>query len=340
GSTRQVSIDYETTFRNSGKVEFVFEPSFPPSGFGHALGVFTGRVTALNVVDQKTSEPSEAVYTDVEVGPSLILWSLEPENSNCPDPRVKGTLSGKTLKLSAEAIGLTTATSYLPLTFQVSWVDFEGTAQVLEQSLTSGHSVEMFIDPGFLPEGRADGSLSFNISAIDGHGTALRRTMNINFSEEYTVAYDGNVRIAELYQPETASSCIPGGEFGRSVSYSLSQSESRSRSVSYSVSVSLKLWVVSLGFGMSVSESVSVSSGESISVSGNILPGEYGVLYQQTQRLIRTGQILQRDACGGSFVVGLAEVTDWTWAPDLAITHNGMCPPAPPSNLPPAQLLE
>ena len=37
-------------------------------------------------------------------------------------------------------------------------------------------------------------------------------------------------------------------------------------------------------------------------------------------------------------VVGEARVTDWNWAPDLAVTQDGVCPPAPPSNLPPAQV--
>lgn len=80
-----------------------------------------------------------------------------------------------------------------------------------------------------------------------------------------------------------------------------------------------------------------VSSTETISrdFGGTIIAGTYGVFYRQTLRLLRRGLIVTYNLCGEAQSVGDYDLTDWAWAPDLAL--GDQCPPLPPSNLPPAQ---
>ncbi len=339
GTSRKVEMGVRATYRTAGKVEFQFEPVFPPDGFGHALGEFVGAVTAQNVDEESESPVSAPLAAEVEVGPSLILWRLRPEDDGCSHtPRISATVDGQALRFDVEAIGLTPTTAYTALEFSVAYGDLGGEARVVTKRLTAGTRTELEADPGLLPYGTVSGTVFFNLRVVDGHGTTISRTVGVNLALEHTVQYDGNIRVAELYAPMLVSSCIPGGEYGRSVNFSSGETESRSRSVTLSANVGLSLWVVNVGFGINVNESVSSGTSQSLAMSGEILPGQYGVFYRQTQRLERLGKILHRAVCGETAVVGDARVTDWNWAPDLAVTSNGLCPPAPPSNLPPAQV--
>lgn len=337
GKRLTVDVEVPAKFRNAGRVEFVFEPALPPQGFGHEVGSFEGEVLAVNR-DDVEEVASASVAARVDVGPSLIVWAARPSGAACAKPRVDSTLADEVIDIDLEAVGLAPATTYAPLAFRVSYTRLDGEPQVHEATLTGGRSARLEVAPGALPPGQVEASVLINASVEDGQGTTLSRTLSVDVGLPYFVRYDGNVRIAELYPAVQVSSCLPGGEFGRDVTYSGGQSESRSRSVSYSVNLGLDLWVVNVGFGLSVSESVSSDQSESLSISGRVLPGQYGVFYRQTQRLVRLGRIMRRDECGALFQIGEARVTDWSWAPDLALTSNGQCPPAPPTNLPPAQV--
>lgn len=339
GESRRVDMSVRATYRTAGKVDFVFEPAFPPGGFGHSLGTFEGDVTATNRDDEASSPPSAALAAEVEVGPSLIIWQLWPGDDDCNQrPRIDSTVDGQGLRLELEAIGLTPATSYTPLEYTVSFVDFAGQPRLFTERIVSGTRAHLEVEVGSLPYGTVSGTLFVGLEVRDGHGSELSRSAPVNFALEHTASYDGNVRTAELYSPVQVSACMPGGPYGRSVSFSAGDSESRGRSVSLSANVGINIWVLNVGFGINVSDSVSSGTSTGLSMSGNILPNQFGVFYRQTQRLERLGKIIHRAACGDTSVVGDARVTDWNWAPDLAVTQNGICPPAPPSNLPPAQV--
>ncbi len=339
GQSSSVKMQEEARFVNRGRVEFTFDPDYPPSGFGNQIGTFHGELWAVNADDEEASEPATPIVVTVNVGPSLIVWKVGPDNRSCANDKVMRTLSGSAIRVEVQAIGLEPATPYTPLAFSASWVDIDGKSHASEQHLTSGSSVRFVLDFGSLPEGEVEATGLANLTVEDGYGKRLTRSVQVSFAQPYRVSYDGNVRVAELYAPVQVSSCLPGGEYGRQVSYTGGHSESRSRSVSFSVNVGISLWIVNAGFTFNVTDTVSSETSESLSMSGTILPDQYGVFYRQTERLERTGQIIQRTLCGDESVIGIARVTDWDWAPDLAITKNGTCPPAPPSNLPPAQVL-
>ncbi|MBI5510118.1 MAG: hypothetical protein HY903_15280 [Deltaproteobacteria bacterium] len=329
----------ETTFRNAGRVEFVFEPALPPAGFGHDLGTFTGSVRAKNVDDESASPASAPVTAAIEVGPSLILWSLLPTGLACGEVmRVREVQDGSKIDVNLEAVGLSTPTTTAPLVVTATFVDLANAPIEVQKTIGSGRRTALTLDVGRLPDGKVEATLHVNLSVTDAVGAGVDRTFSVAVGREHSVAYDGNVRVAELYAPVQVSSCLPGGATGRDVSYSSGTSESRSRTIGFSVDVGLNIWVVNVGFGINVSDSVSTTECQDLSLNGHINPGQFGVFYRQTQRLERLGQIVRLDSCGAKRVIGDARVTDWSWAPDLAITTNRQCPPAPPSNLPPAQV--
>lgn len=338
GEKAKISGTYRANARNSGKADFVFEPVAGDSGLGSEVGFFVGEARATNVGVDERSERSESVAARVEVGPSLIAWRVGPAGQSCGKPVVDATLDGQKVQLDLEAIGLAPAAGHAPLEFRVAWVDADGAPKVIESAITAGRLVRVVIEPGKLPAQALGTDLALAVSVTDGEAKTLQRSLRLGLRRELTVDYDGNVRVAELYDAVPVSGCLPGGEFGRSVTYSASSSESRSRTVGYSVNLSVELWILNASFGFNVSDTVTSSQDESLSLSGRVLPGQFGVFYRQTQRLERKGKVLRRDACGATYVLGDAIVTDWDWAPDLALTSNGRCPPAPPSNLPPAQV--
>ncbi|MEM6533295.1 MAG: hypothetical protein AAF654_11760 [Myxococcota bacterium] len=347
GPEENVNFTVPARYVDSGRVEWDFEPEVPPLGFGNSVGVLRASVTAIQSEGDVASDPSPPMEVTLDVGPSLILWSAAPENIQCGERFVGATLvrdefGPRMFEIEAEAIGLEE-----PIEMRVSWLML-GTApdvnaplpeseRIRELMLIDRHGL-FTLDPGYLPFGDLSGNVQVSLFAEDATGVVLQRNFNIEVRREYTIEYDGNVELRELFAPVQVSSCLPGGEFGRNVSYNGGQTESRSRTLGLSANVNFDLWVIDAGFGFNTSETVSSSESESLSVSGRVPPGQFGVFYRQTERLERTGFIVRSDVCGNRTEVGRAFVTDWNWAPDLALTSNGACPPAPPSNLPPAEV--
>ncbi len=73
------------------------------------------------------------------------------------------------------------------------------------------------------------------------------------------------------------------------------------------------------------------SQSESLNFAVELLPMKYGVFYRQTTRLVRKVELVAYDLCGNWTVVGSMYLSDFTWAPDLAMGDS--CPPFPESNL-------
>jgi len=184
-----------------------------------------------------------------------------------------------------------------------------------------------------------------NVAAVDSSGKTVQLSMPITINPVATMHYDGDQQIAERYSPTPVSDCIPGGDIGRQVSYSEDKAETRSRSMSfqYNASVGLQFAPIpsnpfalninfSMGFGVDVGASVSSSSSTGMNISGQILPGEYGVFYRQTTKIYRTGQLVGHNACGQTADLGEVILTDWLFTPELATGPK--C--TPPSQLPAA----
>ncbi len=183
---------------------------------------------------------------------------------------------------------------------------------------------------------------TMNVIAIDSTGQQASRTIPLRVWTPIEVAYDGNHKVVQSFDPTPVSGCIPGGDIGRDVTYSESTSETRQRTFRISTKISggvdIKVVRLSAEFGFDVEASVSSSKSKDLAINGKILPKEFGVFYRQTLQLERRAKLTQHGACGNTQSLGEAIATDWTWSPDLA--KGGACPPLPASNLPKGQSFE
>lgn len=199
---------------------------------------------------------------------------------------------------------------------------------------------------GKIPDDSPGGfATTVNVAAMDASGKTVQLSMPVQVHPVATMHYDGEQKIAQRFPPVQVSDCIPGGDIGRNVSYSEDKAESRSRSMSfqYNASVGLQFAPIpsnpfalginfSAGFGVDVGASVSTSKSKGMNISGQVLPGEFGVFYRQTTMVYRIGKLIGHNACGQTADLGEAILTDWMFTPELATGPS--C--TPPSLLPPA----
>ena len=189
-----------------------------------------------------------------------------------------------------------------------------------------------------------------NVEAEDASGKSAHLSLNLTIRQIAELIYNGDERVAENEAPKQMSGCIFGGTLGTDYSYTESESERRDRSVSYNwntnysvgMSASIGQWLpgfnwnvsfnagLSYGFGVNVAESVSSDKSTSRSMSKHILPGQVGMVYRQTVKIHRVGQVVVNTACGQSINIGDAVLTDWTWAAEVAT--GATCVPKPASS--------
>lgn len=188
--------------------------------------------------------------------------------------------------------------------------------------------------------------VTVNVAAVDASGKSAHLTINLTVHRKADMHYDGQTRIAERFAPVMVSDCMPGGDIGRDVNYHESTSESRARSLGFNWNAGVGGNIApipsnpfalginfSLGFGVNVQEHVSSDKSKSLSISGHILPGEYGAFYRQTTKIHRIAKLVSWTACGQSIPLGDVVLTDWMFTPDLA--SGSSCPPQ--TKLQPAQ---
>lgn len=337
GAAGTIDMEVPAVYRADNKVEFIFEADDAPAGFGMAPGSFTGKVTATNVSKRGAEVSSQALNTTVQVGPSIIVNSLSPYSTSCAAKRAPGILNGELVDIDISVTGMGAGSAYAPIAIQAAFVDVTDQPQLVETAITDGDSVLLNIDPGALSPGddaeatndaRTSRDVGVSITATDGAGKVIRRTIVFTVHQQFEVYYDGNVQVQQVFEPQAVTGCLPGGQNGNSFNYSESTSEGRSRGYSLSGNFGVSIWILNLGFGFGVSSSVSSGSGTGLGISHGVFPHWFGAFFRQTSKLLRTGTILRYDACGGSREVGEAYVTDWTWAPGFN-QKAGTCPPLP-----------
>lgn len=199
---------------------------------------------------------------------------------------------------------------------------------------------------GAIPTSGNKMPISANVVAVDSSGKSVRLAIDLNIHRKAEMSYDNSYKLAERFPPVRVTGCIPGQDIGRDVTYHESYSESRSRSVGFNWNVGVGGNVApipsnpfalginfSVGFGVNINEHVSSDKQKSLSISGHILPGEYGTFYRQTTKIHRVAKIHVNTVCGQSYYMGNAILSDWIFTPDLAT--GATCPP--PSKLPKPQ---
>jgi len=202
------------------------------------------------------------------------------------------------------------------------------------------------LQTGAVPGAGSHYTSSVSVVARDASGKQVKLSIPIDVSRMARMSYDGGARIGERFPPVQVSDCIPGHDIGRQVTYSEDTSETRSRAISFNYNANIggnfapipsnpfALGInFSVGFGVDINASVSSSKSKGINISGQILPGEYGVFYRQTTKMVRKASITIRNKCGEEASAGDAYLTDWIFTPELATGPKCV----PPSRLPKAE---
>lgn len=196
-----------------------------------------------------------------------------------------------------------------------------------------------------VPEEGNNYEATVHVAAVDAGGKMVSIAIPVQVHRPADMIYDGTSKIAEREPPERVTDCIPGNDYGQSLSYREDRSTSRQRSMDFqyhaSAAVSSGLPTnpfalgvnFSAGFGVSTSGVVSSSESKGLDISGQLYPGMYGAFYRQVSRVLRIGQLVGYNECGKTVDLGKAILTDWIFTPDLAIGPT--CPPA--TKLQPAQ---
>lgn len=291
-----VALRLTPTGISATRATFVFEGE----GLAHEEGRLSGQITARDGAAR-----SDALDVSLTVGPSIYVTRFAPVDGSCDSARVSNTVVGTKLELVTETPNVT-----------ATWMDVNGELRTGTRIIDPG--VPGYIDPE-VP--------SYEISVALTDGT-LRRTLSVVVHQETDIVYDGNTQIAEVYAPQPMSGCLPGGPQGSSFNYSESEEEEREVSWEASADVGVDLVIISAKFGLGLRSRMRKSSDSSLRLSHSVFRGGYGAFYRQTSRLLRVGDVVRYDACGGTDYLGSVEVTDWTWAPGFSQT-TGACPPLP-----------
>lgn len=181
-----------------------------------------------------------------------------------------------------------------------------------------------------------------SVKAVDASGKSTALTIPVTVSRIATMEYDGIPKVVERFAPVLVSDCIPGGDIGRNVTYTEDKAETRVRSMSFQYNANMGVNFApypavpfalginfSLGFGVDTSATLSSSHSSGLNMSGQVLPGQYGVFYRQTSKLNRVGRLIANGLCGQTGDLGYAVLTDWMFTPELATGPTCI----PPSNL-------
>lgn len=172
---------------------------------------------------------------------------------------------------------------------------------------------------------------SYGQGGAQANSVGFTTTDGINVGWSLNAEVGGEVGIGKL--AKVGVKVGTGVSFGRSHTESMSGDRTVSANWSYNEAVS-----ESQSASQSVTESgsqiwrVSSTDSESLNYQAQLLPNMYGVFYRQVTRLISTMKVVAYDLCGNWSVVGSMSMSNYTWAPDMAMSSH--CPPFPTSNLP------
>ena len=201
--------------------------SIPFTPGGDVLGTFTGTARVrLLTPEGEVMDAETAADVELEVLPSILVRSLEPEAASCSLPALRA-IGGVPYELGVEALG-----------FEPASFTYTITAPALDVSDSVRHVVsgrtDSVGDDGSLvipqvPEEMQAYGLIFSVEARAMDGSLHQTLFAIGVHRPMEIYYDGNVEIAEIYAPVPVSACIPGGEAGRTVSYTETESETRAR---------------------------------------------------------------------------------------------------------------
>ncbi len=266
-----------------------FGPYHNPFTGDARLGTFRGDVTPIRTDADGLTTEGEPRALVLEVEPSIMIESFQPLDADCGAPAVRA-LSGLPYQMQVRVAGLK-ATRFV---YEIDRVNANPGVTTIEHDFGRGNPVAgdvLGFDEAVLfnavPEDQQFFVAGIRVIAVDDDGRTVETAMPISVHRPIEVRYGGEYELAELYEPEPVSGCIPGS-IGSSVTYQETHTETRQQSVSVTVA---QKWSrqqgssvsSSLREGISVGESRSRSLGES-TWEGESASESYGVTYGQSEQ--------------------------------------------------------
>jgi hypothetical protein len=193
------------------------------------IGLFEGKVTAVNVSGDGSEAASAPYPLRLELRESIVIRELAPVNANCSEP-VRRLLGGFPYQVTVEAVGFTPVN----FTFAVSGEAGRDRGRIYRQKATAktatfGDKGELVFDP--VPDDVAFQLINFSVSAVGVDGKERSNSLVFAVHRPIEYADSGTFKVAEVLAPMPDSGCMAGGSLGRSVTYTESHTDTRSRQV-------------------------------------------------------------------------------------------------------------
>jgi hypothetical protein len=215
--------------------------------------VFTGKVgVRVTQNDGTVVDDPKPIAVRFEVRPSILITELQPTTATCAKPALR-LIGGMAYKMKATTLGFkATSIEYALRTPTIAQnsqgelvfdTDESGAPRYktkqLAHAMVGNTDAVMGQDAFMLPPVPVDvpdyGAV-MAVVARDEQGRAVSSTFGMVASNPLGLYYDGRYELAQIYPAKPVSSCIPGGQQGRNVSYSEAQIETRQRTLSVTLS--------------------------------------------------------------------------------------------------------
>ncbi len=261
-----------------------FGPFHNPFTGDARIGTFTGEVSAIREEADGLFVEGLPAEVALEVQPSIAIEMFQPMDAKCDAPAARA-LAGLAYQMRVRVSGLKPTRFIYELNningqSGVTRIDHDfGRGNPIADDLL-GYDEAVLFNP--IPEGQQSYVTAIRVIAVDDEGRTVETAMPISVHRPFEVRYGGAYEIAELYEPEPVSGCIPGS-IGSSVTYRETTTETRQQSVSVTVANTFNRTdstsvSETLREGISVGESSSRSLGES-TWEGEQASESYGVTY-------------------------------------------------------------
>lgn len=241
-----------------------------PFGKGDEVGLFTGSVTAQNRFydpEEPAVAESYGLPVSLEVEPSIVLKEARASGdgwtSDCKDP-ISTAVNLVSYVFRFEAVGFDAEEFELTLGagLIIDGVATTGVTRISKPASDNQHAV--LVQFAEVPENVDGFTTSISVAATDEDGQSRRLEVPIVVRRPLQAFFPTPMALAELYEPEPVSGCIPGGSTSVQSKYSESRSETRTRSIT---STEAEGWTSTVGSqfsetrGVTDTDSTSTSEG-------------------------------------------------------------------------------
>jgi hypothetical protein len=229
------------------------------------IGRFEGQVNIVREDQDGLVTKSGKLPMELEVKPSVVIEAFQPLGAECAAPAPRA-LAGLAYQLQVRATGIR-PTKFV---YEISQIGAKEGLTTIVHDFGAGNPVAADVlgrDEAVIFNPVKDDAQFYitdvRVVAMDDEGRSVETAIPLTVHRPVEIRFDGKQELAEVYEPEPVSGCIPG-TIGAEVTYEESTTETRQRSVSMTVSTN---WNRSAGRTVAENLREGVSVGESTSRS-------------------------------------------------------------------------